>query len=140
MRGELLQLAGRRLTRYWRARGASGAASFDRITLAFADRTFLEIYSTGFDERGRPVGLVELRRQDFRRCLPRAADSRLELTPAGGESWAGIPIRSCRLMQDGRGETLTILGPDGILMNFRATAVNGRGAIVLRLRAANDWE
>jgi hypothetical protein len=118
----------------------AGAANFDRITLAFADRSFLEIYSSELDDRGRVVGLHQLRRQDFRQPFSRGTASSLELTFMGRDGWAGTPITSCRLTQDGRGETLTILGPDGILLNARATAVNGRGAIIVRLRLAHDWE
>lgn len=140
MRSELLQVAGRRPIRYWRACGTAGATSFDRITLAFTDRSFLEIYSTGLDDRGRIVGLLQLRRQDFREPFSRGTASCLELTLMGGDGWAGRPITSCRITQDGRGETLTILGPEGILLNVRATAVNGRGAIISRLRHAHDWE
>jgi len=140
MRDELLQVTGRRLVRYWRARGLSGEASFDRITLAFSDGTFLEIYSTELDDREQAVGLVQLRRQDFRQSFSHSTESRLELMFMGGDEWAGKPIASCRLTQDGRGEALTILGPDGALLSVRATSVNGRGAIILRLRGAHDWE
>lgn len=138
MRRELAAAAGRRVTRYWTAEGKAGDGSFDRLTLSLDNLTCLEIYSTGFDRKGRRAALAQLRRQQFRYPLPGAVHSRL--VPQGLDGLAGRTIARCQLDQDDRGDILAIWPRQGAPAIIRASAGGGRGGLVLRLRQGHDWE